>query len=166
MRRAYYREDTQEKGVPTLPDDIEILQSIKDFRTQATALQGSRDLGAQLFCAMLRAVGVETRLICSLQVLPFSGVAKGETPKTQGKEYIVMSESEGAISSADTQANKPVTRNISTPARGLGRPQFKSRSTASSRPSSRSGMLAVNLSILIISVDLACANRRTSCSHD
>ncbi|KAG0639449.1 hypothetical protein HOY80DRAFT_963201 [Tuber brumale] len=34
--------------------------------------KGSRDIGAQLFCAMLRSIGVTCRLVCSLQVLPFT----------------------------------------------------------------------------------------------
>jgi xeroderma pigmentosum group C-complementing protein len=43
-----------------------------DFRAAAKALTGSRDLGAQLYCALLRSAGVETRLVCSLQVLSFN----------------------------------------------------------------------------------------------
>ena len=35
-------------------------------------MKGSRDFGAQLFTALLRAMGVETRLIFSLQPLGFS----------------------------------------------------------------------------------------------
>lgn len=35
-------------------------------------MNGSRDVGAQLFCALLRAAGVETRLVCSLQPLSFA----------------------------------------------------------------------------------------------
>jgi xeroderma pigmentosum group C-complementing protein len=42
----------------------------------AKELQGSRDVGAQLFCALLRSTGLEVRLACSLQPLPFSTVAK------------------------------------------------------------------------------------------
>ncbi|KAG0130887.1 hypothetical protein HOY82DRAFT_561337 [Tuber indicum] len=34
--------------------------------------KGSRDIGAQLFCAMLRSIGVICRLVCSLQALPFT----------------------------------------------------------------------------------------------
>lgn len=34
--------------------------------------KGSRDIGAQLFCAMLRSIGVTCRLVCSLQALPFT----------------------------------------------------------------------------------------------
>ncbi|KAI9715724.1 MAG: hypothetical protein M1828_000739 [Chrysothrix sp. TS-e1954] len=46
----------------------------KDFFEAAKARQGSRDVGAQLFCALLRSVGVTARLVCSLQPLSFSKV--------------------------------------------------------------------------------------------
>ena len=52
-----------------------------DFVKAATTLSGSQDVGAQLFCALLRCVGVEARLVCSLQVLPFgASAAKSATP--------------------------------------------------------------------------------------
>jgi xeroderma pigmentosum group C-complementing protein len=40
-----------------------------DFVKAGKSLQGSRDVGSQLFCALLRSVGVEARLVCSLQPL-------------------------------------------------------------------------------------------------
>ena len=43
-----------------------------DFRAAAKSLKGSRDLGAQLYCALLRSAGLEVRLVCSLQPLSFS----------------------------------------------------------------------------------------------
>lgn len=43
-----------------------------NFLAASTNLTGSRDLGAQLFCALLRSVGVTCRLVCSLQPLSFS----------------------------------------------------------------------------------------------
>lgn len=43
-----------------------------DFIKASKTLQGSQDLGNQLFCALLRAVGVEARLVCSLQPLPWT----------------------------------------------------------------------------------------------
>jgi xeroderma pigmentosum group C-complementing protein len=54
-----------------------------DFRDHARKLEGSRDIGAQLFCALLRSVGVATRLVCSLQPLPFNfaSAIKGTTPQ-------------------------------------------------------------------------------------
>lgn len=51
-----------------------------DFREAAKTLQGSRDVGAQLYCALLRSAGVRARLVCSLQPLPF-GSAGPTLPK-------------------------------------------------------------------------------------
>lgn len=51
-----------------------------DFREAARTLQGSRDVGAQLYCALLRSAGVRARLVCSLQPLPF-GAAGPTLPK-------------------------------------------------------------------------------------
>ncbi len=49
---------------------------VSDFRDAATTLQASRDVGAQLFCALLRSIGVDARLVCSLQLLPFQPAPK------------------------------------------------------------------------------------------
>ncbi|PSS02194.1 Rad4 transglutaminase-like domain-domain-containing protein [Coniella lustricola] len=42
------------------------------FRLRAQECTGSRDVGAQLFTALLRAIGVETRMVASLQPVGFS----------------------------------------------------------------------------------------------
>ena len=55
-----------------LPDDLELPIEKGDFCAAANKLEASRDVGAQLFCALLRSAGVETRLVCSLQPLPFN----------------------------------------------------------------------------------------------
>ena len=49
---------------------------LSDFNDAAKTLKASRDVGAQLFCALLRSVDVEARLVCSLQVLPFQPAPK------------------------------------------------------------------------------------------
>ena len=54
-----------------LPIDADACLDKSDFRAAAKDLKGSRDLGAQLYCALLRSAGVETRLVCSLQPLAF-----------------------------------------------------------------------------------------------
>lgn len=41
----------------------------EDLREAAKVLEGSRDVGAQLYCALLRSAGVRARLVCSLQPL-------------------------------------------------------------------------------------------------
>ena len=84
-RRAYWREGLD---LETEVDDAEDPVDLEDFREAAKECAGSRDLGAQLFCALMRSLAVETRLVCSLQVLPFSRAAKGETPQKPGPSYI------------------------------------------------------------------------------
>lgn len=54
---------------------LESFSSLSDFREKAKLYKGSADYGAQLFCALLRGLGLETRLICSLQPLPFASSA-------------------------------------------------------------------------------------------
>jgi len=53
-------------------DQFEQFQNVEEFREQAKTLSGSRDFGAQLFTALLRALNPETRLIFSLQPLGFN----------------------------------------------------------------------------------------------
>ncbi|RPA96666.1 Rad4-domain-containing protein [Choiromyces venosus 120613-1] len=51
----------------------------KQFVVISERCKGSRDIGAQLFCSMLRSIGVTCRLVCSLQPLPFTFSSKEDT---------------------------------------------------------------------------------------
>ncbi|KAM5443796.1 hypothetical protein MferCBS31731_001042 [Microsporum ferrugineum] len=127
IRRPYWLEDcyaAQDPIEQAFQGSAEILQSKMDFRKHAGILQGSRDLGAQFFCAMLRGVGVDTRLVCSLQPLPFTGVAKGESPKKRTREYIVLSEDD--IPSSSVKAAPDTATSDAPPRRRIGQPQFSS----------------------------------------
>ncbi|ODQ53975.1 Rad4-domain-containing protein, partial [Saitoella complicata NRRL Y-17804] len=85
------------------------------FVKAAQGSEGSRDLGAQLFVALLRSVGVEARLVGSLQVLPIGG-GEGVAPpypkkragvekaKDKGKQKAVRS---SADSTPQTPPNAP-----------------------------------------------------------
>ena len=84
MRRAYWKEET---NAMQAADEFDDPSSYAEFRKAARTRHGSRDLGAVLFCALLRSAAVDTRLVCSLQVLPFSAVAKGQTPEKPKREY-------------------------------------------------------------------------------
>ncbi|OAG33848.1 hypothetical protein AYO21_12043 [Fonsecaea monophora] len=85
MKRAFWRDDID---VVKESDDAEDLIDFDDFKAAAVSRSGSRDLGAQLFCALLRSVAIDVRLVCSLQVLPFSAIAKGQTPEKPKPRYI------------------------------------------------------------------------------
>ncbi|EYE97652.1 Rad4 family protein [Aspergillus ruber CBS 135680] len=58
--------------------------SVDEFRSAADCMEGSRDTGAQLFTALLRALDIEARLVVSLQPLGF-GWTKAETHTPKSK---------------------------------------------------------------------------------
>ncbi|RAK99229.1 Rad4 family protein [Aspergillus ibericus CBS 121593] len=62
----------------------ERIAGIEEFRQAAENMQGSRDVGAQLFTALLRALDIEARLVASLQPLGF-GWTKSETYTTKAR---------------------------------------------------------------------------------
>ncbi|KAL1895095.1 hypothetical protein Sste5346_005517 [Sporothrix stenoceras] len=62
MRRALWAESPDQLKDFELPTDVETVLDKDDFIAAAKSMEGSRDVGAQLFCALLRAAGVETRL--------------------------------------------------------------------------------------------------------
>ncbi|OTA07818.1 Rad4p, involved in nucleotide excisionRepair [Trichoderma parareesei] len=82
MRRALWAEKVEDLDSYELPDDMESCLDKSDFRQAAKTLQGSRDVGAQLYCALLRSIGVRARLVCSLQPLSF-GSAGPTLPKAK-----------------------------------------------------------------------------------
>ncbi|KAK7417331.1 hypothetical protein QQX98_004608 [Neonectria punicea] len=49
----------------------EWINTLEDFRQLARSCEGSRDVGAQLFTALLRGLGIEARMVASLQTLGF-----------------------------------------------------------------------------------------------
>lgn len=110
--------------------NAEVFLSKEDFISQAKMMQGSRDFGAQLFCALLRSAAIESRLVCSLQVLPFSGTVKDMTPSKKAPEYIVVS-SDDHETSTDERKKVGASPSVSR-ARRLGRPEFSTRPIQSS----------------------------------
>ncbi|KAI0120501.1 Rad4-domain-containing protein [Hypoxylon sp. NC0597] len=87
IRRALWAENEEHLQNYSLPDDAESTLEKSDFLKAAESLSGSRDVGAQLYCALLRSAGVEARLVCSLQPLGFTsgGPPLGKPPKAKGK---------------------------------------------------------------------------------
>lgn len=112
--------------------DAEVFLSKEDFRKQAKTLQGSRDFGAQLFCALLRSVAVEARLVCSLQPLPFSGTME-PPPKPEPQPIVISSDNSESLT--DGQAKSDTAK--ASPIRRLGRPAFKPTRPHSTFPASK-----------------------------
>ncbi|KAH1601473.1 hypothetical protein KXX34_003836 [Aspergillus fumigatus] len=125
LKRAHWVDDPEKlkQKAETIMFDAEVFLSKEDFCKQARTMQGSRDFGAQLFCALLRSAAVEARLVCSLQPLPFSGTTKSMTPNKRDSQYIVIS-SDDHETSADDRQMPGLSPTPASRSRRLGRPQF------------------------------------------
>ena len=85
----------------------------EDFFEATRTMTGSRDTGAQLFCSMLRAAGVEARLVSSLQPLQFRAVEKQQTP--QRHYAMVIPESARSRQGTPERGTRSMLQNEETP---------------------------------------------------
>ncbi|KAF9262696.1 Rad4-domain-containing protein [Marasmius fiardii PR-910] len=87
-----------------LDDDIELIRSEKSLMKHTLMQAGSRDTSAQLFTALCRGLGIPSRLIVSLQSVPWqTGIGKPKPKyqkKPKGKAKAI--ESDGNLSTVST----------------------------------------------------------------
>lgn len=114
MSRSHWAEDSENDPIQP-PSDLDILMHKSDLLDNASKLQGSRDVGAQLFCALLRSAGVETRLVCSLQVLPLIATAKGITPQKPPIKPIPIINYNAPTSDNDSDHHVPTSQKLPPP---------------------------------------------------
>ncbi|KAI7298983.1 Rad4-domain-containing protein, partial [Hortaea werneckii] len=145
MRKARWAEDGDEA---TDQVDVEPMDR-SDFIRASKKLKGSQDTGNQLFCALLRAAGVDARLVCSLQPLPFvSSTAKpSNTPQKKPLKPVVLaiaSDTDPDKPSANEASDKSIATSrtigkIPSARRRLGQPSFNTSpaSTAAPPPSEK-----------------------------
>ncbi|KAH7057019.1 hypothetical protein B0J12DRAFT_401229 [Macrophomina phaseolina] len=133
MRRAKWARNAKELEVFKIPEDADPVMDISDFRKAAIAFEGSADTGAMLFCAFLRAVGVEARLVCSLQPLPFSfaGLPTVETT-AEDNGNVVYAETSGDDKPPPDEKPPPLKRITRIGRPGLG--SSSSRHTVTPSP--------------------------------
>ncbi|KAI4843888.1 Rad4-domain-containing protein, partial [Aureobasidium sp. EXF-8845] len=118
----------------------ERIENIQEFRKCARYCRGSRDVGAQLFTALIRAIGIESRMIASLQPAGFGwtkfddGEIKKQ-PQTSSTNPVEISDDESLVESpkpkSKSTAKKPIK--AEKPARKSSR---KSKSAAAEEESS------------------------------
>ncbi|KAL3427310.1 Rad4 transglutaminase-like domain-containing protein [Phlyctema vagabunda] len=142
------RLDEETKGFVTDKHDAERhgerIKNMREFRQCAQAMEGSRDVGAQLFTALLRAIGLETRMVANLQPVGFgwnknedAAPRKEKKLKDPAKQIDDSSEEDEADINTDSEDPKPAV--ISQKAR-RGKPSENStvpKQHKSSGPSSR-----------------------------
>lgn len=97
----------------------ERIANLEDFRDCARRCEGSRDVGVQLFVALLRGLGLEVRLVASLQPLGFGWNKNEEAgPKKKGlRKSKPSSTPKKAKTDSDTEVD-PTTSKLSAKTEG------------------------------------------------
>jgi xeroderma pigmentosum group C-complementing protein len=97
--------------------DGEVLHSAKSLMKHALMQQGSRDICAQLFTALCRALGIPARLVVSLQSVPWqTGVGKPKLATVKKKKPDASSKSATA-----TPAGSDISRQQTPDIKGKGK---------------------------------------------
>ncbi|KAK8116087.1 hypothetical protein PG984_012589 [Apiospora sp. TS-2023a] len=127
MRRALWADSGEHLKNYQLPDDAETVTERSDFREIAESLKGSRDVGAQLYCALLRSAGVEARLVCSLQPLSFASGGPSMSKPPNSKKYLSTEERLAHQPKYDSSFETPgIDKNVPSALRRLGHPSAAS----------------------------------------
>ncbi|KAI6856792.1 Rad4-domain-containing protein [Hortaea werneckii] len=143
MRKARWAEDGDEAASQV---DVEPMDR-SEFIRASKRLKGSQDTGNQLFCALLRAAGVDARIVCSLQPLPFtsSTTKPSNTPQKKPSKPVVLaiaSDTDPDKPSASEASDNSITTSrtigkIPSARRRLGQPSFNTSPAATPPPPSK-----------------------------
>lgn len=140
MHRIDYSSAGHAETSQTASDSIER----SDFITAAKEMRGSQDVGNQLFCALLRSIGVEARLACSLQPLPFTGpAAKTYTPQKFVKPTIFATTPRSTTPASDSNMEDAAVQQsasigkVPSARRRIGQPSFTNALDTTTTPEKR-----------------------------
>lgn len=96
-------------------DHGERIENVEALRKQASKMEGSRDLGAQLFTALMRGLGIEARMVATLQPVGFGWSKAEEAAPRKNKnpsvkevdaEVVAVSEGEREVAESASKLKK------------------------------------------------------------
>ncbi|KAL9110466.1 MAG: hypothetical protein Q9227_005010 [Pyrenula ochraceoflavens] len=135
LRRPFWAEESEQLSHTQLLESAEDIEDEAAFLQAAVNHQGSRDTGAQLFCALLRSLGVEARLVCSLQPLTFSAAAKGVNPEKAKPSYTRYFRNVGSVGQPPPNTSNEASGNSwDNPRRRIAQPSFDSPAAQQTPP--------------------------------
>ncbi|TKA77100.1 hypothetical protein B0A55_03585 [Friedmanniomyces simplex] len=100
-----------EKNKSDAEEHGERVESLAHFRKLAKTCEGSRDVGAQLFAALLRGLGLDTRIVASLQPVGFGFSKSEEADAKRPKKKAGSIEKAEVASDSDVLEVKPKKAN-------------------------------------------------------
>ncbi|KAF3168137.1 hypothetical protein TWF225_006334 [Orbilia oligospora] len=125
LRKRGYSENVTGAISADKESQTERIQGLDDFRQRAKDLHGSRDTGAQLFTALLRALGFESRLVFSICPLGY-GFSKSEmreddnTGRSRESAPSVESSGESSDYGSNSDTNPSKQKQSSSRQRSMG----------------------------------------------
>lgn len=112
-RPAWYLGEQGVAGYDTLAaSEAGVTKEAFDHSVQSCS--GSRDTGAELFCALLRSVGIACRLVCSIQVLPFNQAAAPQVLDVPDHNIVYAKFNATADTLASTEISSSGVRAVTT----------------------------------------------------
>ncbi|KAF2180664.1 Rad4-domain-containing protein [Zopfia rhizophila CBS 207.26] len=112
-KRGYLSPSTLEAEIAAWRDNpsnadyfSERIENLEAFRDRARKCEGSRDVGQQLFTALLRGLGIEARMIASLQPVGF-GWSQCEEGKSKNLDKLKSRSNAAETNKSNTSPNKP-----------------------------------------------------------
>ncbi|KAI9644338.1 hypothetical protein NHQ30_007695 [Ciborinia camelliae] len=99
----------------------ERIVNIHEFRKCAKALEGSRDVGAQLFTALLRGIGIESRMIASLQPVGFGWNKNEDAAERKDKKIKEVTPDDDASDTESSEEERPAPKSAPKKANGKGK---------------------------------------------
>lgn len=113
----------------------ERIRNIKEFREIAKICEGSRDVGSQLFTALLRGLGIESRLVASLQP---AGYGWTKLEQMVPRKQTISAAKVSSPDSSGSEAEIALQKSRSTP-KTKQMPKKSSVSSAKKRQPTRRG---------------------------
>ncbi|KAM0324935.1 hypothetical protein ACHAQA_007902 [Verticillium albo-atrum] len=156
----------------------EKIRNLDDFRACATSCAGSRDVGAQLFTALLRALGLEARMVASLQPLGFGWTKVEEADAEKDTSTLAAVQRSKSTAQASTQSGKsPIIERptqqkkgkpVKTPTnkRSTGRKSAKKEETGSDEPDELVSVIPDSDEESVVELDVAPSRSGSSKKFD
>lgn len=144
---SLHRLDQEHKSFQEGEHDVERhgerIVDIHEYRKCAKSMEGSRDVGAQFFTALLRGIGIESRMVASLQPVGFGWNKNEDAGERKDKKRTEATPADDTSNSESSEEEKPVPKPASKPAKkvnGKGRAASitKKPTKSASKPARRS----------------------------
>ena len=112
----------------------ERIRDVKEFRSCAKVCEGSRDLSAQLFTALLRGLGLEARMVVSLQPVGFGWSKNEDAVERPKKQYNTTDKGHDSIDSGEDRGDNKPEKKVPTSKKQLKSAPKKIANSSTKKP--------------------------------